>query len=323
MGKTPVVSIRCTSYEQTSLQEALARLNQLLGGWDRFVRPGDRVLIKPNFIAPKSVNQPAQTHPQVIIEVGRMLKDMGALPVVGDSPAWGTVFSCARALNLTDPLKYLGIPLRPLDSARKCRINEHTTVGISALALDVDAIINLPKLKAHQQMVATLALKNMFGCVTGKKKPYWHFARGTSPERFADFLLDVYRQCPATLSIVDGIIAMQGNGPINGEVYPLGWLVAGPDAVACEAVCAHLIGLEPDRLPLLRAAKRATYGRADLTNIECLGDSILDYHCMDFQIPDQVPIRFSPPRVVKSILKGMLVSLKSAWKPTTHQSLSG
>lgn len=312
MDRAAVAAIRCSSYDPQALETALERQFQLLGGLDRFVRPGDRVLIKPNFIAPKPVSQPAQTHPQMILTVARLLTDLGAKPCVGDSPAWGTVFSCASALEgLTEGLAHLGVPLRALRHPRPCRVNENTTVGISALALEADAIINIPKLKAHQQMVATLALKNMFGCVAGKKKPYWHFARGQSRDTFADLLLDIYRYIPTSLSLIDGIVAMQGHGPINGDPCDVGWLVAGTDAVACETVCAHLVHLTPDQIPLLRAARRAGFGASDLSQIDCRGDSIDENRCADFRIPSLVPIRFSLPRVIRSVTTGMIRSLKS------------
>jgi len=315
MDLTPVAAVRCASYDPAKLETALRRQLQLLGGLESWVQRGDRVLIKPNFIAPKPVSQPAQTHPQVLVTVARLLKDLGAKPFVGDSPAWGTVFSCARALEgLTDGLAHLGVPLRPLGRPRRCRVNEHTTVGISALALEADAIINLPKLKAHQQMVATLALKNMFGCVSGKQKPYWHFARGQSRDAFADLLLDIYKQIPVTLSLIDGIVAMQGHGPINGGPRQVGWLVAGPDAVACETVCAHLVHLTPEQIPLLRAARRAGFGASDLSQIDCRGDSIHEHRCRDFHIPSLIPIRFSLPRVIKSVTTGVIRSLKSGLK---------
>ncbi len=312
MERTAVAAIRCSSYDPRALETALERQFQLLGGLNRFVKPGDRVLIKPNFIAPKPVSQPAQTHPQIILAVGRLLTDLGARPFVGDSPAWGTVFSCAGALEgLTEGLAQLGIPLRALRHPRPCHVNAHTTVGISALALEADAIINIPKLKAHQQMVATLALKNMFGCVSGKKKPYWHFARGQSRDTFADLLLGIYRQIPTSLSLIDGIVAMHGNGPINGDPCDVGWLVAGADAVACETVCAHLVHLTPEQVPLLRAARRADFGVSDLAQIDCRGDSIDENRCADFSLPSLVPIRFSLPRVIRSVTTGMIRSLKS------------
>ena len=110
MHSRTVVLTRCQSYEASALGAAVDRQLELLGGLESFVKPGNKVLIKPNFIAPKPIACPAQTHPALIIEVARRLKDMGARPFVGDSPAWGSVNACAQALNLTEAPRRAGDP---------------------------------------------------------------------------------------------------------------------------------------------------------------------------------------------------------------------
>jgi uncharacterized protein (DUF362 family) len=150
----------------------------------------------------------------------------------------------------------------------------------------------------------------MFGCVTGKKKPYWHFARGHSMDRFADFLLDVYRYIPPTVTLVDAVVAMEGAGPIGGQAKPVGWLIGGTDAIACETLCAQLLGLAPLDLPIVRAAQRADYGCWKQNNIEVLGDGEIFTPVSDFIIPELIPVRFSLPRVFKSIAKEAYARLR-------------
>ncbi len=152
MANHNVVLTRCDSYESRQVAEALRRQFGLLGGLDRFVRPGDKVLLKPNLIAPRSSRHACQTDPAVILETARLLKDFGARPFVGDSPAWGNVSASVKALKLTEPLRHLGVPVIQLDSPKTCHIGPNRTkVGISSVALDADVVINLPKLKTHQQ----------------------------------------------------------------------------------------------------------------------------------------------------------------------------
>ncbi len=306
MHSSTVVLTRCQSYESPALGAAIERQLELLGGLESYIKPGNRVLIKPNFIAPKPTACPAQTHPALIIELARRLKDMGAHPMVGDSPAWGTVGACARALNLTEPLARLGVPLKQLNRPRPCYIGVHKTkVGISSIALDADAIISLPKFKAHQQLTGTFAVKNMFGCVSGKAKPYWHYARGASLEKFSEFLIDIYRFIPPTFSLIDGITAMEGAGPIAGSSRALGWLISGTDAIACEIVCAQLIDQHPDLFPIMRSARSLNYGCSQPRHITIKGDSPANGTCPDFQLPELIPLRFSLARVIKSIIKGL------------------
>jgi len=306
MHSNTVVLTRCQSYESPALGAAVDRQLDLLGGLEGFVKPGDSVLIKPNFIAPKPIACPAQTHPALIIEVARRLKDMGAHPFVGDSPAWGSVDACAQALNLTEPLARLGVPLKQLNCPRACGIGRRKTrVGISSLALDADAIINLPKFKAHQQLTGTFAIKNMFGCVSGKAKPYWHYARGASREKFSSFLIDIYRFIPPIFTLIDGIIAMEGPGPISGSPRNLGWLIGSTDPIACECVCAQLIDKKTDLFPIIKAAQTLNYGCFQSDAITIKGDSPSDGICSDFQLPELIALRFSLARVIKSIIKGL------------------
>jgi uncharacterized protein (DUF362 family) len=305
---TRAAVIKCSSYDAAAVEAALLRQFALLGGMDKFVKPGETVLLKPNFIAPKPRQNATQTDPAVLIALAKLLKDFGARPFVGDSPAWGDVFACAKMLELDEPLKNLGVPLRQLDTPRKIYIPQaHCSVGISSIALDADKIINVPKFKSHQQLVATFAVKNMFGAVSGKAKAYWHFARGKDEEKFCKLLIGIYQYLNPVLTIIDGITAMEGSGPINGRPRPLGFLIAGQDPFACEIACAKLIAMPPDELPIIRTAKKLSFGVGDAEQIEILGDNIAI--CRDFERAELIPIRFSLLRVCKSIAKQLLRNL--------------
>ena len=105
MPNPTIALTRCSDYKPENVLKAIKRQFDLLGGIERFVHKGDSVLLKPNFIAPRSRRHATQTHPSVIIETARLLKDLGARPFVGDSPAWGDVFSCVNALKIEEELK--------------------------------------------------------------------------------------------------------------------------------------------------------------------------------------------------------------------------
>ncbi|UCG55947.1 MAG: DUF362 domain-containing protein [Phycisphaerales bacterium] len=290
----------------------MERQFELLGGIDRFVRPGDRVLLKPNFIAPKSREHATQTHPAFVLEVARLLKDFGAKPFVGDSPAWSNVATCVKVLKLDGPLKELSVPVKQLDKPRWVRVGAgKTKVGISSVALDADVVINLPKLKSHQQLLTTFAIKNMFGCASGKQKAFWHFAKGRNTDRFCKLLADIYRFVNPALTIVDAIYAMDGAGPINGRTRPLGWLIGGTDPVACETVCCKIINIDPVDVPVLKAARCSGLGSGEQDKIEIVGDDLAQNVCTDFELPDLIPLSFSLMHVCKSVLKQMLLLANS------------
>jgi uncharacterized protein (DUF362 family) len=316
-----VAITRCQNYEPERLREAILENLGRLGGLQEFIRPGESVLIKPNFIAPLPRGQAAQTDPEMVVQLAILLKEVGAKPFVADSPAWGTVFDCVRVLGLEERLRKLDVPVRQLNKPRWIRVQPSgARVGISSVALDCDKIINLPKLKAHRQLGATIAVKNMFGCVSGKAKPFWHFARGGSERRFCELLLGVYNSVPPVLNIIDGITAMEGGGPINGEPRDLGIIVTSTNPFACEIVCSAIIGIEERDLPILRTARELGSCLFTKDDIDVLGCQPEDCICPDFVHLDRIPIKFTFPRVCKSIGKQLV---KLAGSAIRHLSVGG
>jgi len=312
----PIVTLtRCSNYSQPRISEALKRHFKLLGGMEKFVRPGDSVLLKPNFIAPRSRHHATQTDPAVILETARLLKDFGARPFVGDSPAWGNVFTCVKALELEEPLRKLSVPVKQLDKPKWPRVGaEKTRVGISSVALDADVIINLAKFKSHQQLMATFAIKNMFGCVSGKRKALWHFRRGRNANDFCELLIEIFKFLNPALTIIDAVTVMDGRGPIRGRARPLGWLIGGTDPIACEIICCKLVNIKPQELPIIKTARQIGFGCSDPDKIEILGDDFPERVCTDFELAKPVGLRFSLLHVCKSICKQILLLAKSAVK---------
>jgi uncharacterized protein (DUF362 family) len=313
MPNPTVTLTRCSDYSQAKIAQAIATQFELIGGLEKFVTRGDAVLLKPNFIAPRSRRCATQTDPAVLLEVARLLKDFGARPFIGDSPAWGNVFTCVKALKLEEALKKLSVPVKQLNKPRKCRIGD-TVVGISSVALDADVIINMPKFKTHQQLVTTFAVKNMFGCVSGKRKALWHFAKGKNADEFCELLIEIYKFLNPALTIIDGVIAMDGPGPISGRARPLGYLLGGTDPFSLEVICSKLVNINPENLPIIKTAKQMGLNCPDADSIKILGDSLPQNPCTDFELPQLIPIRFSLPHVCKSICKQILLLAKSAVK---------
>ena len=308
----PIVAIqRCRSYDSQAVYSAILRQFELLGGVRCFIKSSQRVLIKPNLIVPRPAEVPAQTHPEVIYAVARIVKEAGAVPVVGDSPAWSNTYGCLRALGIDGQLKELGVEIVNLNQPVRMNI-EGANVGISRIALEADAIINLPKLKAHQQLGATFAFKNMYGCVcglAGKEKAWWHFARGKEFDPFCRIVIGIYHKLNPVLNIIDGIVGMEGQGPINGDPREVGCLIAGTNPAACERVCCDLVGFDPNDLPLLMTAGKMVPGSTK-TPIQVIGDIFDAPVCPDFKPAIQTPLRFTFPHICKSISKQAMILLK-------------
>jgi len=318
----PIVALtQCGNYSHAKINEAISAQFDLLGGLEKFVKAGDSVLLKPNFIAPRSRRCATQTDPAILIETAKLLKDFGAKPFIGDSPAWGNVFSCVKALKLEEPLKKLSVPVKQLDKPKKCSVGTHNTkVGISSIALDADVIINLPKFKTHQQLTATFAVKNMFGAVSGKRKALWHFVKGKSDNDFCELLIAIFGFLNPALTIIDAVTVMDGPGPIRGRARPLGYLVGGTEPIACETICCKLVNINPDDLPIIKTARKMGFGCSEADKIKIVGDDFPQNVCTDFKLAEPVPLRFSLLHVCKSICKQIILLAKSAIKkcfPTT------
>jgi uncharacterized protein (DUF362 family) len=303
-----VAVVGCSNYEPANVTSAIERIFSLLGGGEKFICKSDRVLLKPNFITAAPAWQAVQTDPAVILAVAKIVKDFGGKPFIADSPAWRNVWASIKSLQLDGPLKKLGVDVVPLNRPKRFK-TAGGNIGISSVALDADRIINLPKFKAHQQLGATFAVKNMFGCVCGKEKAFRHFTAGQSCHKFCRMLIEIYDLLAPVITIIDGIVAMEGAGPINGKPKKLGVLVAGDEPIACERVCCELIGLAPDELPMIQTAMEMDLGCADLDDINILGDDYAELICTDFIRAQQIPLRFSLPRVCKSVFKQLIYLL--------------
>lgn len=312
VSQKSVVAVKsCRGYDSEQVYSSILKQFELLGGLGRFIRPSQRVLIKPNLIVPRPPQVPAQTHPEVIYAAARIVKDFGATVLVGDSPAWSNTRGCLKALGVDQRLESLGVQIVQLDQPVKMTIDA-ARVGISKVALEADAIINLPKLKAHQQLGATFAIKNMYGCIAGlagKEKAYWHFARGKEKALFCRMLAEIYQKLNPVLNIIDGIVGMEGAGPIRGQPRQVGYLIAGINPVACERVCCELVGIDPVDLPLLTAACEAGLGLLD-EPLDVLGDPYDIPACPGFRPAEQIPVRFSFGHICKSIGKQSGILMK-------------
>lgn len=315
MAERVKVSIsRANTYAPEEVRAAVSEAVAGLGGWERLIRRGDRVLVKPNCITAAPPEQPAQTHPAVILEVCRQLIDAGARPFVGDSPAWGSLHACLGKLGMLPELDRLGVPVqvfnRPVHAENpRGRVFHHLTVDRAAL--EADAIVNLPKFKAHRQLMLTVAIKNMFGCVNGRRKAWWHVKAGGYENYFGRMLIDVFEMLRPAVTIIDAIVAMEGKGPVSGTPRPMGLLLAGTDGPALERVAAHIVGLKPSELRTLQAARELEVGTPYLERIEVLGPELNEIHVDDFQFPYLLPIGFSIPRFVKGSLKQAWLSRKT------------
>ncbi|MFH1379540.1 MAG: DUF362 domain-containing protein [bacterium] len=295
----------CTNYEVKEVQEALTKLLAPWEGIAHFVKPGNRVLLKPNLLTAMAPDKAVTTHPAVVKAVALLVTEAGGEPFYGDSPGLHPFERAARAAGLKD----LGIKSGDFETTFEKKIPEAYLVKKYILAQavqDADCIINLPKLKTHGQMILTGAVKNLFGCVPGLRKGQFHL-KMQDKQVFSLMLLDLYRLIKPAISIIDGIVAHEGNGPAGGSPRSCGFLAASDDAVALDTVCADLIGLTVKDVPYLKAAQEKQLGCTDMQRITLFGDSKEQFIQKNFKMPETlVNMDFELPLVPQWILKKML-----------------
>jgi len=235
---------------------------------------GKTVLLKPNVLRASRPAEGIVTHPAVLrAVVDRVEQEKPARIVVGDNPGafdYGANEKAFRETGLMDAAKgyYVNLGLE----SKKIPFNPYfaETVSVSRQVLDADVVISLPKFKTHGLTVITGAVKNSYGILPGAQKARLHKAAGT-PQRFHELLVEVFRLRIPDLFIVDAVVGMEGNGPASPDLRHIGLVLAGDNAVAVDAVIAHMMGCDPGLLRFLQRAQELGLGSYDLDRIEILG----------------------------------------------------
>ena len=294
--KSSVHIEKCSGYSEPELRAAVRRGVEALGGLSRLVKPGWRVLIKPNLLSARPPERAVTTHPSLVAAAAEEVRRCGAIPIVGDSSA-GALKGVSRVWKNTgmeDVCKRDGIELVGFEvSGTYTRKLNGRTYSISKPVLDADFVINLPKLKTHTLEVYTGAVKNMFGAVPGLAKAGWH-KEYPRPDEFAEVLVDVFSLTTPGLNVMDAIVAMEGPGPSSGTPRQLGLLLFGTDALAMDVVACEIIGARALEIPTSRVAAERRLGASSLSEIEVSGANLAENAVTDFEIPSNFMHRLVP-----------------------------
>lgn len=280
MDKSRVVVSRCGSYDADLVKAAVDGLIYGLGGLESHLKPGMKVLVKPNLLLAAEPEKAITTHPAVLTEIIKRLMDFGCKVVFGDLPGGFHVANTRKVhkmCGMEDVQKDTGAELAILE---KYGFSEREIldgvilkmVHVSKLLDEVDAIVNVCKVKTHMQSKYTGAVKNMFGMVTTQDRIVAH--RHAGLEDFSNALLDIFSVVTPVLNFADGIVGMEGTGPSQGSPVELGFLAASADAVALDTVIVTIMGMNPREIGTIEAARKRNIGAARMRNIELMGDPI-------------------------------------------------
>ncbi len=269
----PVSVARCDHYGREAIRAALLSVLRPWGSMTHFVRPGMRVLLKPNLLTAAHPSQGITTHPALVQAVAELVIEAGGSAWIGDSPA-GREAVLDAALQETGTLhaaQASGADIVRFDSARWHRLNEIDYL-IAAPVQEADLVINLPKLKTHSLTLYTGAVKNLFGAVVGSRKRELHLLR-PGIAAFSQVLVDVLQIVRPGLTIMDGVLGIEGPGPgASGRPHRYGCLLAAEDAVALDSVVAHAMGYRRGQVLHLQQAAERGLGCAEQGAIDLHGE---------------------------------------------------
>jgi len=307
MNKSKVAIIGCDVYDEEQVYEAVRTGIDLVGGISSFVNPGERIVLKPNVLLGADPRRCISTHPSVLKAVGRKLQEAAAIALYGDSPGFGGCRINMRRARLKATADELGISMADFERGRvvthtRALLNRKFVVANGVL--DSDGMISLSKLKTHGLTRFTGAIKNQFGCVPGMQKSQFHM-KLADPYDFATMLVDLTTLIMPRLYIMDGIMAMEGNGPRSGKPKKLSVLLISTDPVALDAVACRIIDLSPEFVPTSAPGEKSGLGTYHRENIEVVGDNVQSFVVEDFDVVRKPPVSVKSG-IIRTFLKNQI-----------------
>ncbi len=298
MDRSRVALIKCTDYDEEKVFLAVKKGIDLLGGVGQFVKPGEKIVLKPNVLIGIDPSRNVSTHPSVFKAVGKLFREAGASISYGDSSAIGSCEFNLRRAKLKEAGDESGFTLADFDHGRTVSHKSALLVKQFIIAegvLAADGLVSLPKFKTHGLTRFTGAVKNQFGCIPGQHKREFHI-KMPEPERFATMLVDINTYIRPRLFMMDGISAMEGNGPHAGKTRQMNALIISRDPIALDSIACKMIDLNPEFVPTSLPGEQASLGTYHYDRIEVVGDDIGPFITRDFKVVRKPPASASGGR---------------------------
>ena len=272
-----VYGVRCADYAEA--EKNLGELLDMMGGLGPFIEPGQKVALKVNLLRPARPEEAVCTHFAVAGAVARRVMAAAGRPVIVDSPGSGYKFNVK---TLEKIYQKSGMDKAAEESGAELNFDTEVVpvsfpegrltrrFEVIGPIVKADVVLNLSKLKTHCFMHVTGAVKNNFGVIAGLHKPGYH-AKLQDPTKFAGMLLDLAAYVSPKLSIMDAVVAMEGEGPGMGDPRPVGLLLAGENQLALDVVASEVMGVPPENNPVLLEAERRGLTPTRLEDVDLIG----------------------------------------------------
>ena len=298
--------IKCANYGQDLVEVSVRKAINLIGGVAHYIKPGSRVLVKPNILMAKAPEFGIDTHPEVVRAVIRVLKDNNCHVFVGDGPSvWGKEIE-----NVDEVYRISGIAgichEEKVELVRFDKRRMREKFPLAAALDECDYLINIPKFKTHEFTLISGGIKNLFGLVSGTFKTELH-KNYFQPSDFAGILVDIYQQTRPALTIIDGILAMEGDGPAtSGKTRNLNLLMAGADCVALDTVMAKIMGIKGQEVLSTKEAYTRKLGEGDLAKIQITGEDLGRLNIRPFILPKSSAKIGRLPKPLRDLVKNLI-----------------
>lgn len=307
-----VALLKCTDYDTDLIEKTIREGFELLGGEayiNKLIPRDSKVLLKPNMLSVEQAGSPVITHFAVFEAVIRIVKEHTNNISFGDSPGFGDPKRAAERSGLMEVAEKYGVKFEDFKETVHVKLDNSILCkswDVARAPYEADVIISLPKLKTHAMAYFTGAIKNQFGCISGTQKALWH-TRMPDANNFCKMLLDLNTLVGTSFAILDGIIAMEGNGPKNGSPHKMNTLIMGDSLSAVDSVAVRLIGYNsPLETPTLKEVFDNNWGTVLPEDIEVVGEKIEDMKAKNFKLSRKGEgFHFSSPAVSK-FLTGMV-----------------
>lgn len=304
--------LKCENYDYENMLTVVQKTFNNLGGIEKYIKKGEKVLLKVNLVMKKSPEEAATTHPALVYALAKTLVDYGADVTIGDSP--GGPFS---ETLLKGMYKHTGMEDAAEKSGAKLNFDTSSAVvenpdgialkklTVATMVLNADKVISVCKLKSHSMTRYTGAAKNMFGTIPGTTKAEYHF-NCQDVESFSVCLADICLFSSPVLSFMDAVEAMEGNGPTAGTPRHVSAVLAGENPFELDLCGAKIINTPPMEIPLLKHAIERRLCPDSAESLDISGDNINDFIVKDFKVPQNKSMYFlgqNPPEFLLKFVK--------------------
>ena len=270
-NKSLVALIPCDNYDEEKVYDAISKGIELIGGLDSLINKDEKILVKPNLLSGSNPSKAITTNPSVFGSILKYLREKGYQNITyGDSPAGvSNMEEVVKVAELKEQADKYDVKLGDFDNYQTVNNpNGHVAKKFALCkgVVDADAIISVSKMKTHALENITGAVKNQYGCIFSNKKSLGH-AKYPNSNIFARMLADLNLYLKPRLFIMDGIIAMEGNGPASGNPIFMKTILISKDPVALDSVFARLVDLKPEYVPTIVYGDKYKLGTMDFNNI--------------------------------------------------------